>query len=74
MSLEPTAVVVEEENVKLSGRNLVSRHRLEFNYFWILFDAVEAFLPAGEQAKELWAVFKLITEVILLGPIGNKEV
>ncbi|CAN1191388.1 Scarecrow-like protein 32 [Linum perenne] len=51
-SLEPTAVVVVEEDAELSGGNLVSRIRSAFNYFWIPFDAVEAFLPAGSRQRQ----------------------
>ncbi|CAN0917885.1 Scarecrow-like protein 32 [Linum grandiflorum] len=51
-SLEPTVMVVVEEDAELSAGNLVSRLRSAFNYFWIPFDAVEAFLPSESKQRQ----------------------
>ncbi|CAL1372030.1 unnamed protein product [Linum trigynum] len=53
-SLEPTIVVVVDEDVELTAGNLVCRLRSAFNYFWIPFDAVDAFLPAAGSKQRQW--------------------
>ncbi|XP_021714437.1 scarecrow-like protein 32 [Chenopodium quinoa] len=51
-SLSPTMVVVVEEDVDFTSRNLVGRLRSAFNYFWIPFDTVDTFLPRGSKQRE----------------------
>ncbi|KAJ8427627.1 hypothetical protein Cgig2_010889 [Carnegiea gigantea] len=51
-SLEPSMVVVVEEDVDFTARSLVGRLRSAFNHMWIPFDTVDTFLPRGSQQRE----------------------
>ncbi|KAL2906440.1 Scarecrow-like protein 32 [Bienertia sinuspersici] len=50
--LDPTMVVVVEEDVDFTSRSMVERLRSGFNYFWIPFDTVDTFLPRGSKQRE----------------------
>lgn len=50
--LDPTILIVVEEDADFTAGNVVERLRAAFNYMWIPFDAVESFMPkAGEQRR-----------------------
>ena len=51
-SLDPTIVVIVEEDVDFTSRNLVGRLRSALNYFWIPFDTVDTFLPRESKQRE----------------------
>lgn len=51
-SLEPTIVIVVEEDADLTAKNLVGRVRSAFNYLWIPYDTVETFLGSGSVQRE----------------------
>ncbi|CAK9144029.1 unnamed protein product [Ilex paraguariensis] len=51
--LDPTIVVVVDEDADFTSNSLVSRLESAFNYLWIPYDAVDAFLPRGSKQR-LW--------------------
>lgn len=51
-SLEPTIVVLVDEDVDLTSNNLVCRLRSAFNYLWIPYDTVDTFLPKGSKQRQ----------------------
>ncbi|GAV58722.1 GRAS domain-containing protein [Cephalotus follicularis] len=51
-SLEPTIVVLVDEDADLTSNNLVCRLRSAFNYLWIPYDAVDTFLPRGSNQRQ----------------------
>lgn len=51
-SLEPTIVVLVDEDADLTANNLVCRLRSAFNYLWIPYDLVDTFLPRGSKQRE----------------------
>ncbi|KAL8151780.1 hypothetical protein V2J09_021588 [Rumex salicifolius] len=67
-SLNPTAVVIVEEDADFTSSSLISRLRSAFNYLWIPFDTVDTFLPRGSdqrrwyEAEICWKVENLIAK------------
>ncbi|XP_061363583.1 scarecrow-like protein 32 [Gastrolobium bilobum] len=51
-SLDPTVVVLVDEDADLTSNNLVSRLRSAFNYLWIPYDTVDTFLPRGSEQRQ----------------------
>ncbi|KAL5556825.1 hypothetical protein UlMin_039061 [Ulmus minor] len=51
-SLDPTVVVVVDEDADLTSNNLVCRLRSAFNYLWIPYDTVDTFLPKGSKQRQ----------------------
>ncbi|XP_054775946.1 scarecrow-like protein 32 [Prosopis cineraria] len=51
-SLEPTIVVLVEEDADLTSNNLVCRLKSAFNYLWIPYDTVDTFLPRGSRQRQ----------------------
>ncbi|KAJ4826666.1 Scarecrow-like protein 32 [Turnera subulata] len=51
-SLDPTVVVLVDEDVDLTSNNLVCRLRSAFNYLWIPYDTVDTFLPKGSTQRQ----------------------
>ncbi|QHO40645.1 scarecrow-like protein 32 [Arachis hypogaea] len=51
-SLEPTIMVLVDEDVDLISNNLVCRLRSAFNYLWIPYDTVDTFLPRGSKQRQ----------------------
>ncbi|WCJ31368.1 GRAS family transcription factor [Euphorbia peplus] len=51
-SLDPTVVVLVDEDADLTSNNLVSRLRSAFNYLWIPYDTVDTFLPRGSKQRQ----------------------
>ncbi|XP_010272258.1 PREDICTED: scarecrow-like protein 32 [Nelumbo nucifera] len=51
-SLEPTVVVVVDEDADFTSNNLVCRLRSAFNYLWIPYDTVDTFLPRGSKQRQ----------------------
>ncbi|KAM0970859.1 hypothetical protein ACFX13_019146 [Malus domestica] len=50
--LDPTIVVLVNEDVDLTSNNLVCRLRSAFNYLWIPYDTVDTFLPRGSKQRQ----------------------
>nr|XP_034910343.1 scarecrow-like protein 32 [Populus alba]TKR66011.1 scarecrow transcription factor family protein [Populus alba] len=65
-SLDPTIVVLVDEDADLTSNSLESRLRSAFNYLWIPFDAVDTFLPRGSKQRQwyeadvCWKIMNLI--------------
>ncbi|KNA07180.1 hypothetical protein SOVF_174310 [Spinacia oleracea] len=51
-NLNPTMVVVVEEDVDFTSKNLVGRVKSALNYFWIPFDTVDTFLTRESKQRE----------------------
>lgn len=51
-SLDPTMVVLVDEDADFTSSNLVSRLRSAFNYLWIPYDTIDTFLPRGSKQRE----------------------
>lgn len=51
-SLEPSMVVVVEEDADFTATSLVGRLSSAFNHLWIPFDTVDTFLPPGSEQRE----------------------
>nr|XP_043608074.1 scarecrow-like protein 32 [Erigeron canadensis] len=51
-SLNPTLVVLVDEDADFTSTNLVSRLRSAFNYLWIPYDIVDTFLPKGSKQRQ----------------------
>ncbi|MED6192196.1 hypothetical protein PIB30_008075 [Stylosanthes scabra] len=51
-SLEPTIMVLVDEDADLISNNLVCRLRSAFNYLWIPYDTVDTFLPRGSKQRQ----------------------
>jgi len=51
-SLDPTIVVLVDEDADLTSSSLVSRLKSAFNYLWIPFDTVDTFLPRGSKQRQ----------------------
>ncbi|XP_050204595.1 scarecrow-like protein 32 [Mercurialis annua] len=51
-SLDPTIVVLVDEDADLTSNNLVNRLRSAFNYLWIPYDTVDTFLPRGSKQRQ----------------------
>ncbi|XP_043708277.1 scarecrow-like protein 32 [Telopea speciosissima] len=50
--LEPTIVVVVDEDADFTSTNLVCRLKSAFNYLWIPYDTVDTFLPRGSNQRQ----------------------
>ncbi|XP_059623995.1 scarecrow-like protein 32 [Cornus florida] len=50
--LEPTIVVLVDEDADFTSNNLVCRLRSAFNYLWIPYDTVDTFLPRGSKQRQ----------------------
>uniref|UniRef100_A0A2N9FI91 Uncharacterized protein n=1 Tax=Fagus sylvatica TaxID=28930 RepID=A0A2N9FI91_FAGSY len=51
-SLDPTIVVLVDEDADLTSNNLVCRLRSAFNYLWIPYDTMDSFLPRGSKQRQ----------------------
>ncbi|XP_028764166.1 scarecrow-like protein 32 [Neltuma alba] len=51
-SLEPTIMVLVDEDADLTSNDLVCRLRSAFNYLWIPYDTVDTFLPRGSRQRQ----------------------
>ncbi|XP_044469797.1 scarecrow-like protein 32 [Mangifera indica] len=51
-SLNPTIVVLVDEDADFTSNNLVCRLRSAFNYLWISYDTVDTFLPRGSKQRQ----------------------
>lgn len=51
-SLEPTIVIVVDEDADFTSNNLVCRLRSAFNFLWIPYDTVDTFLPRGSKQRQ----------------------
>ncbi|GFY86624.1 GRAS family transcription factor [Actinidia rufa] len=51
-SLDPTIMVLVDEDADFTSRNLVLRLRAAFNYLWIPYDTVDTFLPRGSEQRK----------------------
>ncbi|KAJ9177356.1 hypothetical protein P3X46_012583 [Hevea brasiliensis] len=51
-SLDPTIVVLVDEDVDLISNNFVCRLRSAFNYLWIPYDTVDTCLPRGSKQRQ----------------------
>ncbi|KAI4315051.1 hypothetical protein L6164_027899 [Bauhinia variegata] len=51
-TLDPTVVVLVDEDADLTSNNLVCRLRSAFNYLWIPYDTVDTFLPRGSKQRQ----------------------
>ncbi|KAG8642682.1 scarecrow-like protein 32 [Manihot esculenta] len=51
-SLDPTIVVLVDEDADLISNNLVCRLRSAFNYLWIPYDTMDTFLPRGSKQRQ----------------------
>ncbi|MBA0590585.1 scarecrow-like protein 32 [Gossypium raimondii] len=50
--LDPTVVVLVDEDADFTSNNLVCRLRAAFNYLWIPYDTVDTFLPQGSKQRQ----------------------
>lgn len=82
--LDPTLVILVDEDVDLTSNNLVSRLRSAFNYLWIPYDTVDTFLPRGSKQRQwyeadiCWKIENVIAHegvqrVERVEPIGKWE-
>jgi hypothetical protein len=51
-SLDPTIVVLVEEDADLTSNDLVCRLKSAFNYLWIPYDTVDTFLPQESKQRQ----------------------
>ncbi|KAG2719743.1 hypothetical protein I3760_02G004300 [Carya illinoinensis] len=51
-SLDPTIVILVDEDVDLTSNNMVCRLRSAFNYLWIPYDTMDTFLPRGSKERQ----------------------
>ncbi|KAG6604139.1 Scarecrow-like protein 32, partial [Cucurbita argyrosperma subsp. sororia] len=51
-SLDPTIVILVEEDADFTSTELVSRLRSAFNYLWIPYDSMDSFLPRSSKQRE----------------------
>ncbi|XP_044462235.1 scarecrow-like protein 32 [Mangifera indica] len=51
-SLNPTIVLLVDEDADFTSDNLVCRLRSAFNYLWIPYDTVDTFLPQGSKQRQ----------------------
>ncbi|KAK6923130.1 Transcription factor GRAS [Dillenia turbinata] len=51
-SLDPTLVILIDEDADFTSNNLVCRLRSAFNYLWIPYDTVDTFLPKGSKQRQ----------------------
>ncbi|KAL5197617.1 hypothetical protein ABZP36_001129 [Zizania latifolia] len=50
-TLDPTLVVVVDEDADFTASDVVARLRAAFNFLWIPYDAVDTFLPKGSEQR-----------------------
>ncbi|KAG8079913.1 hypothetical protein GUJ93_ZPchr0007g3716 [Zizania palustris] len=50
-TLDPTLVVVVDEDADFTASDVVGRLRAAFNFLWIPYDAVDTFLPKGSEQR-----------------------
>uniref|UniRef100_A0A0D9X109 Uncharacterized protein n=1 Tax=Leersia perrieri TaxID=77586 RepID=A0A0D9X109_9ORYZ len=50
-ALDPTLVVVVDEDADFTACDVVGRLRAAFNFLWIPYDAVDTFLPKGSEQR-----------------------
>lgn len=50
--LDPTIMILVDEDADFTSSSLVGRIRSAFNYLWIPFDSVETFLPRGSKQRQ----------------------
>ncbi|KAL2241545.1 UNVERIFIED_CONTAM: Scarecrow-like protein 32 [Sesamum indicum] len=50
--LDPTIVVLVDEDADFTSNNLVNRLRSAYNYLWIPYDTVDTFLPRGSKQRQ----------------------
>ncbi|XP_058081152.1 scarecrow-like protein 32 [Magnolia sinica] len=51
-SLDPTIVILVDEDADFTSNNLVCRLRSAFNFLWIPYDTVDTFLPRGSKQRQ----------------------
>ncbi|KAA0036430.1 hypothetical protein IC582_018220 [Cucumis melo] len=51
-SLDPTIVVLVDEDADFTSSKLVTRLRSAFNYLWIPYDSMDSFLPRSSKQRE----------------------
>ncbi|KAK6151169.1 hypothetical protein DH2020_016101 [Rehmannia glutinosa] len=51
-SLNPTIVVLVDEDADFTSNNLVNRLRSAYNYLWIPYDTVDTLLPRGSKQRQ----------------------
>lgn len=51
-SLDPTIVILVDEDADFTSSKLVSRLRSAFNYLWIPYDSMDSFLPRNSKQRE----------------------
>ncbi|KAK6923977.1 Transcription factor GRAS [Dillenia turbinata] len=51
-SLDPTLVILVDEDTDFTSNNLVCRLRSAFNYLWIPYDTIDTFLPKGSKQRQ----------------------
>ncbi|XAR51352.1 hypothetical protein NMG60_11005954 [Bertholletia excelsa] len=51
-SLDPTIVILVDEDADFTSNNLVCRLRSAFSYLWIPYDTVDTFLPRGSKQRQ----------------------
>ncbi|KAI3451940.1 hypothetical protein Pfo_008605 [Paulownia fortunei] len=51
-SLDPTIVVLVDEDADFTSNNLVNRLRSAYNYLWIPYDTVDTLLPRGSKQRQ----------------------
>ncbi|XP_010277080.1 PREDICTED: scarecrow-like protein 32 isoform X1 [Nelumbo nucifera] len=67
-SLEPTIVVLVDEDADFTSNNLVCRLRSAFDYLWIPYDTMDTFFPKGSKQKQwyeadlCWKIENLIAQ------------
>lgn len=50
--LDPTIVVLVDEDADFTSNNVVNRLRSAYNYLWIPYDTVDTFLPRGSKQRQ----------------------
>ncbi|GMH06366.1 hypothetical protein Nepgr_008206 [Nepenthes gracilis] len=56
-SLNPTTVVLVDEDAYFTTNDLVDRLRSAFNYLWIPYDTVDTFLPRGSKQRQWYEAY-----------------
>lgn len=51
-TLNPTIVILVDEDADFTSNNLVCRLRSAFNYLWIPYDTMDTFLPRGSKQRQ----------------------
>lgn len=51
-SLDPTIVILVDEDADLTSNNVQCRLRSAFNYLWIPYDTMDTFLPRGTKQRQ----------------------